>query len=405
MGVLSGPSIVLENLLLSVDFGNIKSYDKYENLLTQSNTDVEFSNGANPNTWTSGYIDPLGSTTAKLCTTDNRSFKEYINSSVNNVVSTFSIYLKTNGSSVTRTLDLKDISTDTTRSTKSITITTEWQRFSITGTVQANGIRVEISGGIQNIYAWGAQLEIGSNVSTYYPTTTTGKTRATQALNLLSSFNNLSLLNQSYYNFTEINSGSIDLNRTIYPTAENGAHLEKTGITGDLSALNYLHNSHTTEIWFRSDDRNPYDAANTAVTYETNCGLLLFNGFHSGWWYNSTSYNYTIWGKTGTTNQTYDLGFNDFTSGVWTQLVAVRNGNTLTLYKNGVSQTSGTITCGAEATPSANNIRIGSATGSAASSFTWWADITFSMLRMYKTPLTAAQVQQNFNATRGRFGI
>ena len=167
------------------------------NLLTNSNTDVEFSNGARPNTWTSGQLAPDGSSTAKLCVTNNRSFKEYISASVNNVVSTFSIYLKTNGSIVTRTFDLRDISSDTVRTTKTITITPNWQRFDITGTVQSNGIRVEIIGGIFNIFAWGAQLEQGAFPTSYIPTIASTVTRSTDLARMTGT--NFS----SWYNPTE----------------------------------------------------------------------------------------------------------------------------------------------------------------------------------------------------------
>jgi len=212
------------------------------------------------------------------------------------------------------------------------------------------------------------------------------------------------LQNSSYYSY-DGTSMSLDIDRTNYPTAEAGGYIEKTGTTGDLTALSYLHNDHTTEIWFKADDRDPYDPSNTSGQNETVSGLLMFPGFHSGWYFNSSSYFYGIWGRTSGTNENYVLSFSDTTEGVWNNLIAVRSGTTLTLYKNGVLKSSGTITSGSDGTPTANNIRIGTAHASAPGNYTWRSDITFSNLRMYKKALTAAEVKQNFNALRGRFGI
>jgi hypothetical protein len=228
------------------------------------------------------------------------------------------------------------------------------------------------------------------------------------AVNDLVGNNNFTLVNFSYYSY-DGTSMSLDIDRTNYPTAEAGGYIEKVGTTGGLTALNYFHNDHTTEIWFRADDRDPYDPSNTSGQFENVSGLVLFNGFHSGWHFSPTQYSYTIWGFDGTSNQVNTWSFNDTEEEVWTQLVAVRNGSNIKLYKNGVEKLNSTITAALLAanvsTPSANNIRIGTATGSAPSSFTWWSDITFSNLKMYKRALTPIEIKQNFEALRGRFNI
>jgi hypothetical protein len=219
---------------------------------------------------------------------------------------------------------------------------------------------------------------------------------------------NFTLVNPSYYSY-DGTSMSLDIDRTNYPTAETGGYIEKVGTTGGLTALNYLHNDHTTEIWFKADNRDPYDPSNTSGQYETNSGLVLFNGFHSGWYFSTSAYAYSIWGNDGTSNQVDSWNFSDTEEGVWTQLVAVRNGSNIKLYKNGIEKLTDTINASLLAanvsTPSANNIRIGTATGYTPGSFTWFSDITFSNLRMYKKALTASEIEQNFNALRGRFSI
>lgn len=210
--------------------------------------------------------------------------------------------------------------------------------------------------------------------------------------------NNFTLVNPSYYSYSSLNGGSISFTRTLPPTAEDGGYAT-LNTSGILTAANYLHNNHTTEVWFKSNDRNP---TNYTVN-ETLSIIATYTGFHNMWMYSSTSYQYVIWGRTSGVNNIYTLAFSDTTVGVWTQLVAVRNGATLTLYKNGAFQTSGTITSGTEGIPSNNIIRI--AVGNYNGDFSWHANLNFSSLKMYTRALTATEIQQNFNALRGRYGI
>ena len=210
--------------------------------------------------------------------------------------------------------------------------------------------------------------------------------------------NNFTLVNPSYYSYSSSNGGSIAFTRTLPPTAEDGGYATLNTV-GILTAGNYLHNNHTTEVWFKSNDRNPTNYNGT----ETVSVIATYTGFHNMWYYDSTSYRYTIWGKTAGVNNNYELSFSDTSSGVWTQLVAVRNGTTLTLYKNGVSQTSGTITAGTEGTPSNNIIRI--ATANYGGDYSWHSNLNFSSLKMYTRALTATEISQNYNALKHRFGL
>jgi hypothetical protein len=209
--------------------------------------------------------------------------------------------------------------------------------------------------------------------------------------------NNFTLVNSSFYSYDSA-TGSIDFNRTLPPTAEDGGYATFTA-SGGLTAANYLHNDHTTEVWFKSSDRAPtaYDGT------ETLSAIVLYRGFHSMWYYSSTAYTYNIWGQTAGVNNSYSLSISDSTVNVWTQLVAVRSGTTLTLYRNGIQQNSGTITSGTDGMPTSNDIRI--AIGNYNGSFSWHADMNFSSLKMYKRALTAQEIQQNFNALRSRFSI
>jgi hypothetical protein len=210
--------------------------------------------------------------------------------------------------------------------------------------------------------------------------------------------NNFSLVNSSFYSYDTVTK-SIGFSRTLPPTTEDGGYAQLT-TSGDLTAANYLHNNHTTEVWFRSNNRSP-----TAYTAnEGQSAIVVYRGFHSMWYYSSTAYTYNIWGRTAGVDNTYNLSISDTTVNVWTQLVAVRNGTTLTLYRNGTLQISGTITSGTDGIPSSNDIRIAMANLSN-QDFSWHADMNFASLKMYKRALTASEIQQNFQALRGRFGI
>ena len=211
---------------------------------------------------------------------------------------------------------------------------------------------------------------------------------------------NFTLVNPSYYSY-DGTSMSLDIDKTLSPATETGGYLDSTA-SGNLTALSYLHNDHTTEIWFKADDRDPYGSL------ETQSALVIYRGFHSGWYFSTSAYSYTIWGNDGTSNQVDTWSFSDTEEGVWTQLVAVRNGSNMKLYKNGIEKLTDTINASLLAanvsTPSTNNLRVGTAHGNnSASDFNWFSDITFSNLRMYKKALTAEEIQQNYNALKGRY--
>ena len=111
------------------------------NRINNSDTTVAFSNGSAPNTWTSGEIAPDGTTTARKCTTGNRAFLDYYVSGTANKPITYSVYLKAT-SSISRQLQLKEVGSDVVvTNIPSIQLTTEWQRFEITGTSSTDGAR------------------------------------------------------------------------------------------------------------------------------------------------------------------------------------------------------------------------------------------------------------------------
>lgn len=385
MGVFAGPDVSESGLVLALDAANIKGYDKYENLLTQSNTDVEFSNGAAPNTWTSGYLAPDNSLTAKLCTTNNRSFKEYVSSSVNNVVSTFSIYLKSTGSSLSRTFDLRDIATDTVRTTKSIVITGEWQRFDITGTVQANGVRIEITGGIQNIYAWGAQLERGSTANDYYSTTGTVKTRGTTWTDLSGRGNTGTLVNTPTYN----SSGYFNFD---YTQSESVSF-------SSSSSLQFLNTSpYTLEAWVYPT-RNPGASNFTGIFDREDSSIGSRDGYNIFFLGSATTNTFFITERfvAGVNNSTSVTLDQSVSVNNWSHIVATYNGTTLTLYRNGSSVGTPATTTG-NITNTSKTLTVGVRGGN-------YFGGRIANTKIYNRALTASEIRQNYLATKSRYGL
>jgi hypothetical protein len=83
----------------------------------------------------------------------------------------------------------------------------------------------------------------------------------------------------------------------------------------------------------------------------------------------------------------------------WSNSAWVISGNTVTFYINGENRGSASVTF--NSTDTANNLYIGQSQGGADPSLS----MNITGINVYNRPLTALEVQQNFNALRGRFGL
>ena len=208
---------------------------------------------------------------------------------------------------------------------------------------------------------------------------------------------NFILRNSSYYSFSSNNGGYIDLDRYTPPTSETGGYANYTG-TGDLTSANYLLNDHSTEIWVNIDNVSPTSADST----ETHSALFVYRGYHSMFYYNDSQMRYTIWSNSPISSQT--IAHSAPEQGVWIHYTVTRNGNVLTMYKNGESVVSDTISTPNPLYSVSSEILIGRAS-THGSTYTWPADFKVASARMYKKALTPDEVRRNYLATKSRFNL
>lgn len=398
-------NIVKDRLAFCVDAGNERSFDFKENLVSYSTY--------NPATWAiifsgtyeEGIDAPDGSNTAvrTSATTANQSlFRISIPSFTPNGTDTYSLSFwarLVSGTTGAVSVDVDDNAPS--GSYLAQLVKDEWVKIEKIGIPPAGDAQtfIDIRSNSTTDYVidiWGLQLERSTSPGKYASTNGSAISRSTEFKNLVGN-ENMTLINPNFYSF-DGQTKTIRFFRNMPPDPEDGGYATVT-TTGELTAFEYLHNDHTTEIWIKPNDRSP-------TAYETNENqsvAVVFRGFHCMWYYNASNLTYTIWGRTGTTNQAYVLSINDTSENVWMQLVAVRDGNILKLYKNGELITSGTITAGRDGTPASNDLRI--ATANYNGSYSWHADMDFGVLRMYKKALTDSEVKKNFLSTKGRFGI
>ncbi len=215
--------------------------------------------------------------------------------------------------------------------------------------------------------------------------------------------NNFTLYNSTYYSFDPA-SFSIAFTRTMPPTAENGGYGAITG-TGPLTVQNYLYNNHTTELFARINDRNPSNYDSTEIL----SALFVYRGYHAMFYYLSSSLLYEIWngtsGLVAAPTMSISSSNADIIQGQWFHVCVVRSGNTMNSYINGVSKGISSFTAPSSAgVQTTNELKIaqGNPIGQ---QYTWTSNCNVSTIRMYNRALSASEVRQNYNATKGRFGL
>ncbi len=382
MGVFAGPEIVEDGLVLALDAGNLKSYDKYENLITysedftQSIWDAPVTGRSRATRVTStGIDDPSGGTTAATYKNGGTLADELIwriAAGTANVPYTMSVWIRRR----TGTGQIDFVVGDNIAVEVTSQVTTEWKRISVTATPTQTTVRayILIKGINDEIDIWGYQLEQGESATDYYATTGTAKTRGSVVSSGVGTLTG-TLTNGVGYNSG--NGGSLVFDGTNDEVFVNNSLSINFSGTQQYTALVWAYPLLGGTTWhglISKGNSQQYaltiNSPNAYLHYETNQGGI-------------SALNSSASSVVANTWQFFGMRFDGTNKTIWknANIIATQSATTL----NSTSNT--------------EQLRIGE--GNNGEQFRG----NIAIVQIYNRALTASEIQQNFNATRSRFGI
>ena len=398
---ISDKAIVYDNnLLLNYDFGNRATYDRAHNILFGSEdwnhpgwvgycgAAAKGYQGVDVNT--TDVLTPFGDNTAigiskqgTGCGNDNAwgiHWKQSTSGGGALVQSgetyTVSAYLrgKVGGETI-------DIGFDDGAETQH-TLTTEWVRYTHTGTPStgtSRGFQVKVPTGITNqgFYIWHPQVESGSSVGRYVPTYGTSITAPTTVNNLSSD-----------------TPGGLYTGTLNGPTFNTDGSFQFDGTDDDIeTGLNWTPaNQFSFTMWFNLDTIKEWHNLVDMFNTDSLRNFQLFvegNGDYRIYWGNSSTGSFAITSPTTAANTWY---FGAFTS----------DGENGTLYRYGNGTTDSVSATAPGGTYSVKPVVLGRRGDSSASGF---VDGKIGEFQFYNTELSASEILQNYNATKGKYGV
>lgn len=393
MAIGYGPRVVTDGLVFATDAADINSYDRYENLITDS----EFS-----------YVQLAGNTTA----TAGQNFVPYGRNTAVNFV---------NNGGAGYTYIYRDFNTTLASGTKYVlsifsnspsigfgqgglaagkftligsgvtSVSGGWYRhwISYSATVSNPNITPQVAIAVgDNITLSGWQMDLGNVMNDYYRTTGSTKSRGT-TLNSLVSSSVGTLTNGPTYN--NLNGGALVFDGTDDSVA--------------FGALSGSFASFTVIIWFYPTSvvayQNPIDCNYNYYGLTGNIGprLEMNSSGTLAWNYsNDTAVNNNFY--------THNVVSSGLAANTWHCAAITYNGgtNTSTTYYNGNATGLSRTTVGSPTgfVGAMNTLRFGRGFNSTANRL--FAGRVSNCL-IYNRALTSTEIQQNFNTIRSRFNI
>jgi hypothetical protein len=158
-------------------------------------------------------------------------------------------------------------------------------------------------------------------------------------------------------------------------------------------ANDYIQTQYTTQLndfticsWFKNNSSSGY-------------ARIADKNFDTGFWFGSIN-SPTLWG--GGVKQTNNYNSITLSTNQWHFLVMVRTGTSLKVYGDGITNTNTTV-CGSGFIDT-TALSLGATINDGDGQRDWFTG-NIAQISIYNRALTATEVQQNFNATRRRYGI
>ena len=398
MSCAAGPDINENGLVLALDAGNSKGFDDDENLMTNSQLGTTILNDGGGVTLTTDttIVNPFGVYDGVLKCVHTTNTPGYFRRGQNmsltaGVTYTFSFYFK-NGT-VSNPYGQNPINFGILASTYSptfqelsqslntnIDVGNGWYRQvftftpSYTQTYQVDFNQANNQTPLGTYYLYGFKLERGSSVTDYYATTGTAKTRGPTLIDMTGRGSNGTLTNGPTY--SSANGGSIVFDGTNdYVTLSSSQLAPGTG-------------AFTWNFWIKLNDVSNLSIIFSGTGSNSSYGVIFANSAGYGLGYYASGYAIVDSPTLGSS---------------WWYITFTGNGGAdgsrnLKLYRN-------TIQAGSTYT---NNYNFTSSTpiiGANHSSFAELMRGNISNVSYYNRALTAAEIQQNYRATKSRYGL